>query len=257
GTKYNTIAGIEFFPNLEKLKVKEHNIAAVDVSKNTKLKELEINNNKLTVLDVTKNTDLEQLRAGDNQLTSLDLSNNSKLKVIAVQTNKLATLTMGAMPDLETLECGSNQLTTIDLRPYPKLLQFVAYNNKLTAFDVSQNLQLKNLSINDNCITGVFDITANKALEKFECGGGANNLTAILMGTTPGYYPDLDKFQCHENSIEELNIRGTNIGDNSTELWIHQNGMKKLYCADGFDYTDTGKHTFGNPALVVIDAAAP
>ena len=89
----SSLAGIEFFSNLEELNCSE---------------------NKLSALDVTKLTNLNYLKCNDNKIATLDLSKNSKLIYLHCAKNELTALNIKNCPDLETIVCG-NQASTLKL----------------------------------------------------------------------------------------------------------------------------------------------
>ena len=79
----NSLAGIEFFPNLQYLYC-NCKLSSLDLSQNTKLIEVRVCNDDwstgMTSLNVTGCTQLESLSCYDQALTSLDLTTNTKLK---------------------------------------------------------------------------------------------------------------------------------------------------------------------------------
>jgi hypothetical protein len=89
----SSLAGIEYFSNLEELNCSE---------------------NKLSALDVTKLTKLNYLKCNDNKIAELDLSKNAKLTYLHCAKNELTTLNIKNCPDLETIVCG-NQASTLKL----------------------------------------------------------------------------------------------------------------------------------------------
>ena len=64
----HSLKGIEFFPNLTKLKCSENQLTELDVRSNTALERLLCQKNQLTSLDVSQNTNLARLDAEDNKI---------------------------------------------------------------------------------------------------------------------------------------------------------------------------------------------
>lgn len=89
----SSLAGIEYFSNLEELNCSENKLSALDVTKLTKLNYLKCNDNKIAELDLSKNAKLTYLHCAKNELTALNIKN---------------------CPDLETIVCG-NQASTLKL----------------------------------------------------------------------------------------------------------------------------------------------
>lgn len=104
----SSLAGIEYFVNLETLGISGNPLASLDVSKNTALVSLECQNNQLTSLDVSKNTALQSLQLYGNQLTSLDISNNTALIVLGCECNQLTSLDVSNNTALISLSCREN-----------------------------------------------------------------------------------------------------------------------------------------------------
>ena len=75
-----SLAGIEYFTELEELACTKCNFASVDLSRNRKLKSLALMYGKLTALDLGALSELETLNCNSNALTALDLTKNPKLK---------------------------------------------------------------------------------------------------------------------------------------------------------------------------------
>lgn len=86
GKKLSSVAGIEYFTNLE---------------------ELVCSNNQLTEIDLSKLPKLKKINCKGNQLSKLDLSNNSNLTFVFCEGNNLDTLDIRANQNLETLFCGN------------------------------------------------------------------------------------------------------------------------------------------------------
>lgn len=78
-----------YFFNLEELSCESNQIAALDLSKLTKLQTLRCQNNQLTKLDISQNSALTTLICNKNNIDTLDIRNNKGLTAIVCgnQTN--------------------------------------------------------------------------------------------------------------------------------------------------------------------------
>lgn len=104
-----SLAGIEYFTDLETLDCMDNQLTTLDVTKLTSLKDLVCSDNQLTTLDVTKLTNLTDLECSDNQLVSLDVSTLEKLKILWCHGNKMTALDITHNAYLGDLKCGNQQ----------------------------------------------------------------------------------------------------------------------------------------------------
>lgn len=119
-----SLAGIEYFTDLEILECMGNQLTALDVTGLTSLTVLVCNDNQLTTLDVTGLTNLTTLICSGNQLTALDVT-------------KLTNLT--------DLECNDNQLVSLDVSTLEELKYLWCHGNKMTALDITNNAYLGDL----------------------------------------------------------------------------------------------------------------
>jgi len=127
------LKGVEFFTELTYLYCSYSTLAALDISKNTRLKELYCAYNNLTTLDISKNIVLERLVCAGNKLTSLDVSYNTELVY---------------------LDCANNRLTSLDVPKNTKLQSLICSENQLTSLDVSNCLEIHEIYFGNNYIKG-------------------------------------------------------------------------------------------------------
>ena len=187
-----SMKGIEYFTNLEKLFCSDNLLTSLDVSKNTRLMvfdcyrnqlaELDVSNlkglqsldcssNVLKKLDVSKNTKLAELYCYNNSLTRLDVSKNVKLKALSCEYNQLASLNVSMLPGLKYLKCGHNALSRIDVSKNVNLDYFGCNANQLTNLDVNRNSKLEYLHCECNQI-GTLDVTKCPKLAKLVSQSG-------------------------------------------------------------------------------------
>ena len=119
-----SLAGIEYFTDLETLDCMGNQLTTLDVTKLTKLMFLVCNDNQLTALDVTGLTSLKNLLCSDNQLTALDVT---------------------GLTSLTDLECNGNQLVSLDVSTLKELQILWCHGNKMTALDITNNAYLGDL----------------------------------------------------------------------------------------------------------------
>ena len=158
-----SLAGMEYFTELEELNCADNVLTQLELSANTKLVSLECQDNaitslslealpdlyylncagnQLTALDVSHQT-LEALYCKDNQLTELDVSGQA-LKVLDCQNNPLTLLNLSFQDQLDILNCYGTNLTALDLRGCPQLLGAVQYGTKTSTANYVQYQYIDN-----------------------------------------------------------------------------------------------------------------
>ena len=104
-----SLAGIEYFTDLETLICAGNQLTTLDVTGLTNLKNLLCSDNQLTTLDVTGLTNLTDLECNDNQLVSLNVSTLEELKILWCHGNKMTALDITHNAYLGDLKCGNQQ----------------------------------------------------------------------------------------------------------------------------------------------------
>lgn len=92
-----SLAGIEYFTDLETLDCMDNQLTTLDVTKLTNLTDLECNDNQLVSLNVSTLEELKYLWCHGNKMTALDITNNAylgDLKCGNQQDNQQLTLTL-------------------------------------------------------------------------------------------------------------------------------------------------------------------
>ncbi|MFB0973036.1 MAG: hypothetical protein QMB59_00510, partial [Bacteroidales bacterium] len=105
----SSLEGIGYFTSLtEVICFSNHQLASLDLSKNTALKIINIEDCQIANLDVGKNTSLTNLYCRSNKLTSLDVSKNTALTSLDCSNNQLTVLDASTManPSGFSLYCG-------------------------------------------------------------------------------------------------------------------------------------------------------
>ena len=191
-----SMAGIEYFTNLEKLDCSFNRITTLDLAGNSKLTSVNVSNNKLTSL--TLPASVTSVDASNNQLTSLDVSKATALTQLNINSNKLTTLNVGQNKALQTLKCNDNDLVAIDVTKLISLTELACGGNNIPMLNVSRNTLLTTLDCHDNDLA-VLDLTKNIELEKLYCE--KNNITAMYIGSNK-----LQAINCANNAITALNL---------------------------------------------------
>ena len=186
-----SLEGIRFFEDLEKLDCHGIGLTTLNVGKNFKLKELDCSHNKLKEYYPILSSGLKILNCSHNKLTHMNLgiltglnleevncSNNNITKIVMdsvgelvkfdCSNNDLMALDVSQCFKLQELNCSGNQLMELDVRNQTQLTQLDCHNNKLTELNVEQNGSLISLICNDNQLT-TLDLSQNHSLSKLNC----------------------------------------------------------------------------------------
>ena len=155
--RVTTMAGIEFFYNLEELICAScmggqipGQLTDLDLSRNPKLKYLDCHGNSLTQLDLSNNRALETLICADNMLTSLDVTGLSKLKYLNCGYNRLSRLDVTHNYLLTELHFPGNAIASVDLSGCPVLSVLECSQNQIRILDITQNVLLTTVWCENN-----------------------------------------------------------------------------------------------------------
>ena len=216
----SSLAGIEYFGNLESLNCFNNQLTSLDVSKCTELHQLYCDANQLTSLnvsgctaldglicsfnqltslDLSKCTALYQLYCDNNQLSSLDVSKCAALGDLACRNNYLTYLDVSKCTELRSLDFVENQITILDISGCTALENLCGFENKLTSLDVSKCPALKFINCSDNQLTSL-DVSKNLALKTLGCGN--NQLTNLDVSKNT----ELEALSCNGNLLTNLDV---------------------------------------------------
>lgn len=213
-----SLQGIEFFPNLERLFFSRNEVSSIDISKNPKLTHITCSRNKLTSLDVSKNTVLEGLYISENQITSLDVSMLPELRMLICSKNKLSSIDVSKNTKLRDLGIDGNAISSIDVSNNLDLDSLSCGRNKITSLDISRNTKLTSLSCNENPINSL-DIHANTKLRSLNCSDCS--LSSIDLSK----HTDLQYVYVSNNHLSSLEVSKS---INLSYLECYQNELKSL-----------------------------
>ena len=171
-----SLKGIEFFPNLTKLKCSENQLTELDVSQNKKLVYLDCVGNQLTELDVSQNKKLKELHCSANQLTELDVRSNTALERLFCQKNQLTSLDVSQNTNLVRLSCSDNKID-INIEETSRTFDL----STLPGFDVSKTTNWKGGTVNGSILT--VDDGATEVTYFYDCGCGFTGIFSLQVLT--------------------------------------------------------------------------
>jgi uncharacterized repeat protein (TIGR01451 family) len=175
-----SLAGIEYFGQLQKLYCQS---------------------NQLTTLDVAGLSSLTQLDCHNNQLTNLNVQGLSNLQILWCHNNQLSTLNVQGLSNLEELECSTNQLTILDVQGLSNLQILYCNHNQLNSLDAQGLNNLQNLGCDLNQLS-ILNVQGLSNLEYLSCAG--NQLTNLdLEGLS-----NLQILKLNFNQLTNLNMQG-------------------------------------------------
>ena len=172
----HSLKGIEFFPNLTKLKCSENQLTELDVSQNKELEYLDCVGNQLTELDVSQNPALKYLHCSDNQLTELDVRSNTALERLLCQKNQLTSLDVSQNTNLVRLSCSDNKID-INIEETSRTFDL----STLPGFDVSKATNWKGGTVNGSILT--VDDGATEVTYFYDCGRGFAGIFSLQVLT--------------------------------------------------------------------------
>lgn len=132
-----SLAGIEHFTNLEKLRCNSHLVGELDLSSNTNLVEVDCSNNNLEYIDLSECSKIVKLNIANNSLRSLDVSDLTSLEELVADNCKGVTeLNLSNNTALTRFSMKYSGLTELDLRNNKSLTYFNLYDAPSHEFKV-------------------------------------------------------------------------------------------------------------------------
>ena len=183
--RISNLAGIEAFPNLERINLMGQNLDSINISKNPKLKTFGANFNTFKKLDTSNNPELEWLSIDSNEVTpTLDFSNNPKITMLSTPMCSIEGFIgegghydISNMPDLIFLDLYDNRLTSVDISNNTKLEEIIIIGNSISTIDFSNNILLQTVLANSSGLEGELDVSNLTELEVLNVA--YNNISAI------------------------------------------------------------------------------
>ena len=177
-----SLAGIEYFTDLETLDCMDNQLTTLDVTKLTNLTGLICAGNQLTTLDVTGLTNLTTLICSGNQLTALDVTKLTNLTDLECNDNQLVSLDVSTLEELKYLWCHGNKMTALDITNKAYLGDLKCGNQQdnqqltLTLWDTKKEFWDRMLNMysveNSNVTTNVIEAPVNADHDGYEEDGG-------------------------------------------------------------------------------------
>lgn len=264
GCDIKDLSGIEYFPEMVKLRASGNALTSLDVSVLPKLEKLYCTSNKITELtlgnstalnivvcdhndfdhiDVSGCPNLTRLECGYSNITTVDVSKNDNLEYLSVEAAKVTTLNVDNLSKLLVLCCSANQLTSLDVSNNPVLKVLTCAKNALPHLDVSKNVELETFSCENNLLKEI-NVTMLPNLRALMVG--VNQLTSLDVSGNPL----LMSLYCDECELEALDVSGNpelmtlDCSDNFIRKLDFSNNKKlsALWCCDNcivqLDLTD-------------------
>ncbi len=196
---FNTAA----YTELETLLCNSNRFAALDLSKNKKLKVVSANYQGLANVNVTPCPLLESLNLAGTQIEELNLTKNPALVSLDVTNTLLSELDTEANTALTTLKVGKCQLSALNVSANTNLTHLEYPSNKIESIDLSNNKLLSYLDCSNNGIKSL-DLTGMNALDTLMCSHNSLTDLDIRMAKALTY------LDCASNSLDKLDINSNN-----------------------------------------------
>ena len=156
-------------PNLKKLYCHINELTELDLTNNPELKELLVSANyELAALDLSKNTKLVDVGISNVSIKTLNLSASPKLKSANLSSCDLESVNLTGCAALEDLDLSGNKLTAVDLTKNTELTVLNLNGNTIGSLDLSKNTKLKSLDVSGNDLF-TLDLTNNKDIKTLVC----------------------------------------------------------------------------------------
>lgn len=231
--------------NLTFIQGYKNKISKMDVRGLQELVYFDMRFNSLTELKISNCPKLNIIATGDNYLTSLELAGLPELYTVGCYNNNISTLDVSNLPKLQMLECYNNNLAKLDVSANPLLTMLTCQNNMISELDFEGCNSLKVLSCSSNRLSGDFNLSAYKDLERVDCGG--NNFTSVnVTGCTK-----ISDLSCANTDITTLDVTSNTLLESLIcndcllttldvsanrrlkKLYANGNPLESLYMAEG------------------------
>lgn len=205
------------------------------------LESLSLDSNELVSLDVSGCNQLVSIYCGQNQLTEIKYEKSLCLKVLSLNDNKLTgSFDLSGCSNLESLVLSNNNLVSLDLSGCNQLAGIYCDKNQLTEIKYEKSLPLEALSLNDNKLTGLLDLSGcsnlkslyiiNNAITNLDLSG-CSNLSFITCDNNKITYIDtseltnLSYLSIGKNQLTTLDLTHNKL---LSTLWCESNLLNEL-----------------------------
>lgn len=215
-----SLEGIEYFPCLTKIDIRENDIKELDLTAcksltkvycdsnpdltvikldNPNLQSLNCSYCALDTLDLSSCEKLSYLQGGGNNFTEIDLSNNLELQNVSFICSGLTELDVSKNINLTQLGISQSSIEAIDVSANVNLETLNCGWTNIKTLDLSHNTKLTHLGIDDTAIETI-DLSANPELNSFSCQSG--RITKLDLS----HNPELQYLNIQFLRLEELDI---------------------------------------------------
>lgn len=224
--------GLEFFPNITELRLRNNSVGSIDLSNNTALTVLDLRNNGLSSIDVSNLTQLTYLELEVNDLTTLDVTNNTLLTDILIQANDITSLDLSQNTELQSARLHANPLASVDLTTNTKITSLILNQTNLSSIDVSNQPNLSYLSLRETQITSIdlsnnpnltsLNVQSNTVMTELDLSINRNLVILSLSNST---------------ALSSVNLRN---GNNANMTSVNFSGTSSLTCisVDDVSYSE-------------------
>lgn len=156
---------VQYCAMLTALKLLEHHIETIDITKNKELRSFSYGAVPIEMLDLSHNLNLEELYITETAIKQINLNSNKKLKSVICIENDLESLELTDFPNLERLRIYKNKIATLNLN-LENLQELDCHNNALKDLDLAYLPKLNTLICDKNEFA-ILDLSSLKSLNYF------------------------------------------------------------------------------------------
>lgn len=224
------MTGLEYFINLESLRLHSNQLTELNTSTFPELRFLEAYANDIQTADFSNNLELEFLSIFANDLSTFDMTSNTNLTYLNIADNPITDIDVTMCSELVELYASDGQLLEIDLSSNSDLMELDVSNNQLAVLDLESNPDLRGLGANNNNLSSL-SVSHLIFLESIEAA--ENNIILLDFSQNPALF----NLQVQQNNLTSLNIKN---GNNTSFVWFRADDNPKLLCieVDDVDYAN-------------------
>ena len=251
-----SLEGIRFFEDLEKLDCHGIGLTTLNVGKNFKLKELDCSHNKLKEYYPILSSGLKILNCSHNKLTHMNLGilTGLNLEEVNCSNNNITKIVMDSVGELVKFDCSNNDLMALDVSQCFKLEELNCSGNQLMELNVKNQTNLTLLDCHHNELTEL-DVSQNQNLASLTCDG--NQLTTLDLSKNTS----LSHLSCAENRlacVDFSHMVGSTINadGNRRPIAVRTDGKFDLATLPGFDVSKATNWTGGSVSDTTLSVNA-
>ena len=241
----DTLKGIEYFTELEKLDFRIGKFKEVDLSKNTKLRELIFDHTQIENLDLSNNLLLENINVCCGKLKNLDVSKHTKLKSLDISGSDISEIDLSNNPELEELDCSYTKIANLNLEQNTNLLHLTICDTKIGQVDISNCQRLvkamkegRNRSLQESYLYYSSDIEGETDSLMFDDGVKIIENGEELPYVVNYSVNDVDRNAWYYKGVEYVRKAGVMVGVSQrrfapNEIMTRAQFVKVLYNLEG------------------------